>query len=44
MFINYFYSYQKSTESFISYYSIVGYLTMYNYYAYPDKIRPRIRY
>ena len=25
-------------------YAFVGYMTVYNYYAYPEKIRPRIRY
>ena len=24
-------------------YAFAGYMTVYNYYAYPDRIRPRIR-
>lgn len=40
----YFSSFQKSSLEGVPQYSIVGYLTMYDYYAYPDKIKPRIRY
>ena len=37
--------YEKTIESGGStHYSITGYATVYSYYAYPDKIRPRIRY
>ena len=38
------FSYRKHIESGQSLYSIIGYLTLYKYFAYPDKIRPRIRY
>lgn len=37
--------YEKTIESGGStHYSITGYASVYLYYAYPDKIRPRIRY
>lgn len=25
-------------------YAVAGYMTIYNYYAYPEKVRPRVRY
>ncbi|XP_065883019.1 histone acetyltransferase type B catalytic subunit-like isoform X2 [Dysidea avara] len=39
---NFYMLYEKHIENGQPFYSIVGYLTLYNYYAYPDKIRPRI--
>ena len=36
-----FEKYKKSEGDKI--YAFVGYMTAYNYYAYPEKIRPRIR-
>lgn len=36
--------FEKRKEAGDTHYSIVGYMTVYQYYAYPDKIRPRIRY
>lgn len=38
----YFLVFEKRKEAGDTHYSIVGYMTVYQYYAYPDKIRPRI--
>ncbi|CAH3164227.1 unnamed protein product [Porites lobata] len=38
----FFLLFEKRKEAGNVYYSIVGYSTVYQYYAYPDKIRPRI--
>eukprot|EP00118_Oscarella_pearsei_P019169 m.202096 g.202096 ORF g.202096 m.202096 type:complete len:147 (+) comp39604_c0_seq30:610-1050(+) len=35
-------SFEKDTVDGRPFYSIAGYATVYHYYAYPDKIRPRI--
>lgn len=38
----YFLLFEKRKEAGETYYSVAGYVTVYQYYAYPDKIRPRI--
>lgn len=38
----YFFVFEIRKEAGNTLYSIVGYMTVYQYYAYPDKIRPRI--
>jgi len=38
----FFLVFEKRKEAGDTHYSIVGYMTVYQYYAYPDKIRPRI--
>jgi len=38
----YFLLFEKRKEVGETYYSVAGYVTVYQYYAYPDKIRPRI--
>ena len=35
--------FEKEKVSGETEYRTVGYMTVYHYYAYPDKIRPRIR-
>jgi histone acetyltransferase 1 len=42
--IHLFNSYEKysAPEDGSARYAIAGYATMYQYYAYPDKVRPRI--
>uniref|UniRef100_A0A8C4Q9X8 Histone acetyltransferase type B catalytic subunit n=1 Tax=Eptatretus burgeri TaxID=7764 RepID=A0A8C4Q9X8_EPTBU len=39
---NYFLLFENFEHDGVPHYAIVGYMTVYNYYAYPDKIRPRI--
>lgn len=40
----YYCRYEKYTnEQSAAAYAFVGYMTVYNYFAYPEKIRPRIR-
>ncbi|XP_028395918.1 histone acetyltransferase type B catalytic subunit-like [Dendronephthya gigantea] len=39
---DFFLMYEKCTEAGTTTYKIVGYTTVYRYYAYPDMIRPRI--
>ncbi len=39
-----FFRFKRTSYCGVVHYSIVGYLSLYNFYAYPDKIRPRIRY
>ncbi|XP_057293831.1 histone acetyltransferase type B catalytic subunit-like [Hydractinia symbiolongicarpus] len=39
---NYFLLFEKKKGPVMSEYSIVGYITVYQYFAYPDKYRPRI--
>eukprot|EP00118_Oscarella_pearsei_P019170 m.202116 g.202116 ORF g.202116 m.202116 type:complete len:406 (+) comp39604_c0_seq41:38-1255(+) len=38
----FFFLFEKDTVDGRPFYSIAGYATVYHYYAYPDKIRPRI--
>lgn len=40
VFICRFEKYNKDGETL---YATVGYMTVYNYYVYPDKTRPRVR-
>ena len=37
------YRYEKDSVNGRTSYAIVGYTSVYSFYAYPDKIRPRIR-
>uniref|UniRef100_A0A4W3IWL7 Histone acetyltransferase type B catalytic subunit n=1 Tax=Callorhinchus milii TaxID=7868 RepID=A0A4W3IWL7_CALMI len=39
---HYFLVFEKYLESGSPRYATVGYMTVYNFYAYPDKVRPRI--
>ena len=39
----YTFRYEKSVIDGDTHYMIVGYCTIYYYYAYPDKTKPRIR-
>ncbi|CAH3154645.1 unnamed protein product [Pocillopora meandrina] len=39
---HFFILFEKRKEAGETLYSLVGYMTVYQYYAYPDKIRPRI--
>ncbi|XP_031552908.1 histone acetyltransferase type B catalytic subunit-like [Actinia tenebrosa] len=39
---NFYLLFEKKKVSGETEYSIVGYMTVYHYYAYPDKLRPRI--
>ena len=39
----FFFRFEKYREAGTTIYAFAGYMTVYNYYAYPEKIRPRIR-
>lgn len=37
------YRFEKYNKDGETLYATVGYMTVYNYYVYPDKTRPRVR-